>query len=312
MKENKGKYSIGFVSAHYLNKGEDSNRETVDLLFQLEEIFSEVIVIDPRKLATIFDSHQGKCKILHDGRDISGIDGLIVRSSRKFKKSLEILVKALNFNGCVFLDSPERHNGEEPSKMFTSIDRIDTGVGITSCYAFSIDDANNMIDQLDFKNKKYLSKPIFGSKGRGIELARNRSELKSIAMRHFKGGPTLNEPFFVQEKIDIKDEYRVMVLGGKVVSSVIKIPEANSVTANSATGTVFNLQRNHELESFVVENLDDSGLYGVDVAVTKKGKYYIIEANRAPLWSAFEQATDVNMSKLITDYFFNKINNLKG
>jgi glutathione synthase/RimK-type ligase-like ATP-grasp enzyme len=50
---------------------------------------------------------------------------------------------------------------------------------------------------------------------------------------------------------------------------------------------------------FTLQHVNHEGILGVDVAMNSEGKLRIIEANRAPSWQIFEQATGINVAEII-------------
>ena len=48
-----------------------------------------------------------------------------------------------------------------------------------------------------------------------------------------------------------------------------------------------------------LQHINHEGILGVDVALNSEGKLSIIEANHAPSWQIFEQATGINVTQMI-------------
>ncbi len=87
----------------------------------------------------------------------------------------------------------------------------------------------------------------------------------------------------------------------------MKKSQDGSYVLNAAQGGSFKVIEDEEIVSFVEKNVSSEGILGVDVAMDTNESAHIIEANRAPLWSEFEQATGLNVAKRIIDHAYGRL-----
>jgi len=94
----------------------------------------------------------------------------------------------------------------------------------------------------------------------------------------------------IQEKINIKNEYRVLVLNGKSLGCVKKI--SNKVAKNADQGAYFEKAENKKIEELAqkVAKIQKLFFAGVDIIENEDGKLYVLECNRNPQFRAFEEA----------------------
>jgi glutathione synthase/RimK-type ligase-like ATP-grasp enzyme len=108
----------------------------------------------------------------------------------------------------------------------------------------------------------------------------------------------------IQKYIEIKEEFRGIVLGGKCLGLVKKIPSDNKIARNAAQGARFISTSDIEISAFIEANANKNGLVGVDVARDTFGKIYYIESNRSPQWKYFEKATGINVTRALIKYAY--------
>lgn len=127
----------------------------------------------------------------------------------------------------------------------------------------------------------YIIKPIRGSLGNGIELIRDREKLfKYIAENPEKG-------HIIQEYLspDDRQDERHIVVGDKVVNSMLRVAKYNNVTTNIATGAKgLPLVCDKETEELCVKACKCVKLEygGVDIIRDENGTPYVLEVNPIP------------------------------
>lgn len=107
-----------------------------------------------------------------------------------------------------------------------------------------------------------------------------------------------------QQWIPITEEFRVLTLGDDVLGATKRTPTNGDFRANAALGGTAE-------EAVLTKDLADLALAaaktlgqefsGVDIAVAD-GKPYILEVNTSPGFSAFEDATDINVAKAFLEH----------
>lgn len=132
-----------------------------------------------------------------------------------------------------------------------------------------------------FRNFPVIARPIFHSKGRKFFVCNTLAEATEY----------MTPEFYVSELIDKKDEYRVIVLGGKVVECSIKVkmrPDADNLIRNHRKGWGFkwipyeDVKRSivdHALSAIKALNLSFGA---VDMCIDTKDYVFVFEVNTAP------------------------------
>lgn len=289
------------IAPHTLTK------EGRDLERAGKALYDRVLLIDPHKTWTALEYDNGNDiasmvglwvphpLIFHNGEDITNIDALIVRGSRKYGGALSVLSRALDLAGCYVADPPKRFSAGYVSKVKTSISRYEMGVGSETYYAFYHDGANEMITRIRKANKlPVIVKPVDGKKSRGRVVVKTAKRLRKIAKEFFDNRKSESIPFYVQPFEIILNEYRVLLMDGKVVATVEKIK--NSATAR---GSAFVVPRDaKDANIFARTYCSSVGVVGADVARTDHG-FILIEENRAPQWRRLQEVTGIDIANEI-------------
>jgi len=289
--------------ADYLDGNAPLNYETSSLFAEAEKVFGNTILIHPWRVQYEFCRDEENPRITMDDCDLSSLSCLIVRSTSGYEQAISVLVRSLRLCGCTIIDPANRFSGEPASKLMTTIDRYEKGVGSDSYYAFSLPQALSLIQELAArKTFPMLSKPIGGKRGRDVIFLESASAAEDLARAFFQESTAKDTPFFIQPFIAFETEYRVMVVGDRVIGMAKKIKPKGSVAANTALGGKLESWEDKEVAQSALNNVNLEGVLGVDIARDQEGKLHIIEANRAPLWQAFEEATGVRVAAEIIQY----------
>lgn len=142
----------------------------------------------------------------------------------------------------------------------------------------------------------FIQKPARGSKGKDVELISNESDLENRL--------TNIEKNVYQNFIKNSGDYRIFVLGGKVLGVIKRIAKDGSFLNNiSKGGTAIQIT-----DRDIVSNLSHIGtvvafslnltLCGVDVIRDDvSGKYFFLEVNTVPQWKGFQEATGIDVAR---------------
>jgi glutathione synthase/RimK-type ligase-like ATP-grasp enzyme len=286
----------------------DKTHELKALYQQALLKYDKVYVIDPRKILYFFEREERKPIIIYQNENISSLSTLIVRGTARCETAVSILVNALDACGCDIIDPLDRFSGVSASKLLTTLKRHQENVGTSSYYAFSKEEATLLVKQLDKKNMfPLISKPIHGRKGINIKKLETEQDALNHINEFYRSKLYSDKPLFLQEFIEFVKEYRAFIIGGKCIGLAEKIPQYGSYIRNAAQGGFFKEAKDKEVAYFVEKNVNNEGILGVDVAADSHGIIHIIEANRAPLWREFEQATGINVAERIIDHAYGRL-----
>jgi glutathione synthase/RimK-type ligase-like ATP-grasp enzyme len=286
----------------------DLNAEKKALYDAAQQYFEKVLIIDPQQVLYFFERGATRPRILFQEQDLAVLSALIIRSTGGREASSAMLAHTLAFCGCDTVDPPERFSIGYASKLLTTISRFAQGIGTNSYIAFGAKSAIQLLKKLSISEKQpLLFKPAAGKKGVGVAVF---SDLESALAFVEQTDPFHDKPempylFQVYEKFIA--EYRVMVMNGEILGVVEKKRAAGALTANAAQGGVFEAVQVPGMAAFVQLHINTQGLLGLDVAMDDAGDLHLIEANRAPMWHAFELATGVHVAEEVIKKIISKM-----
>lgn len=152
----------------------------------------------------------------------------------------------------------------------------------------------------NLQKKKLISKPIFGSQGKDIEILENKDDV----LNH----KPIGKIFYIQEFIDdIKkkefSDIRVLVSKNHVVSAMARISK-NPITNVHQGANFKKIKVSNELKklSIKISKIMKLGYAGLDFKVYKK-KYYNLEINSIPAWKSLQTIESKNITKILVKDF---------
>lgn len=284
-----------------------SGRHPGELNYEKRRLYDEacarydaVRLVDPRDVTYAFERGQPMPGITHRGEDIRALTTLIVRSTGGREAATAVLVRALKLCGCDVFDPVERFAIGKASKLLTTITRFQSGAGTSTYISFSRAGAADLLHRLATSHGfPLLLKPASGKKGRGVHVIEDIAAGMDRLEEHFGFQEHTEEPFFLQELVAFQKEYRILVMDGEALGVVEKVRPPGSIVSNAAQGAVFVAVDAPDVVKAALPHVSGEGILGVDVAVDAAGQVHVIEANRAPEWRAFEQATGLNVARLV-------------
>ncbi len=137
-----------------------------------------------------------------------------------------------------------------------------------------------------------IAKPIHGSFGMGIKLTQDLADEEL-------------ESYIIQRRLNSKSDYRVIVLGEKVIGVMKRTAKEKMIVTNVAAGGDFEASSlptevlNVAIKAAKALNLEYSG---VDVMLDNDSTPYILEANRNAYFEGFEKSTKINLAEEIVKY----------
>lgn len=282
----------------------DHEFEEYQILHELERRGIQNIFIDPMRVT--FQIENQHLKIYYDNHILNFLDIALVRQTRFGKVPALHLVRALN-NTNIRTIEPYDVIALGISKFKAILDRLAMGFPVPDTIVSA--DYDSSVPFLVEDDFPMIYKPIMGWKGIGVEEITNFDEAKE-RLSHLEQND--NYPLLLQEKLDIKDEYRVLVVGFQALGTTKKVAPEGSITRNVAQGaTLTRVKDRPDLESLAVKIAGKTKreIAGVDIIETVDGKLYILECNRNPGFQGFMEACpDINVPKIIVDYTLKCIN----
>lgn len=150
-----------------------------------------------------------------------------------------------------------------------------------------------------------IVKPLIGARGKNVYKINNYQDFLRFISK-FEN----TAEFLFQEFIPNNGDYRVIVVGGKVIGLFKRVPSDGEFRANIALGGRGEIVTDQKL----VKQIGDFALKacqvleieigGVDVILSdKNGMLYFIEVNRSMQWEGFRETTGINVAAHIIEYF---------
>lgn len=174
--------------------------------------------------------------------------------------------------------------------------------GLTMPTGFQAINSTDLLARLTTMNYPVVLKGVHGSQGTHVHLCQDESALTTILNQQADGF------FIVQEYLKIKNEYRVLLLGGRTLGAIRKIPPVGDFRHNiSLGGTAEPAELPTDLLRLCEKAAQtlDYEFAGVDLALTADDRPIILEVNRAPGFIGFETATGINVAEKVISYLTN-------
>ena len=249
------------------------------------------------------------------GFEVSGTDTVaVIRGSVTRKDSWMDIVSLLEKHSVCVVNSRETIS-VCADKYRTSLRLADYGVKQPVTHL--INDPENSEQAFENLNTQYpiILKTLRGSKGVGVLFVESAKALDSIVQLIHKQDEDAD--LLLQEYIKTDYDARVLVLGGKVLSTMKRPVIEGDFRSNVSQGSKPQKLELTELE--IEESLKAAkavnGLWtAVDFIPSKnrtKEPPFIIEVNSSPGTEGMEEATGRNISKEILEFFANKKNWVK-
>jgi ribosomal protein S6--L-glutamate ligase len=160
----------------------------------------------------------------------------------------------------------------------------------------------------EFRSKELVIKPVAGKQGKGIEKIKNKKEELKKFMEKIQNEKLRR--YMVSEFLSIKKEFRIFVIGKKVVGGFEKISDSwiHNIS-KGATPKSIKVSDKLAALSLRASKASFNEITGVDIAETNEGDFFVLEANRAPGFEGLEKATGKNIAREIIDYLEEKSSN---
>lgn len=306
---------LGITSSQLAEAGyvtDEMGYEIYRLLEEGRKRYDEVILINPAKLLFVFDRNRRIPGVLTENTDLSKLSTLIVRKTNGFEEALSLLAKSLYCSGCDILDPVERFSGSPAGKLMETLRGHARRTSPDTFIAFSRYEALRLVNKLNHENRfPLVGKPNRGCRGENVRLLKTLMDAICYVDNFFTHEHYSKSALILQKYIEVEKEYRVMVLHGKSLGMVEKIAGEGQIAHNASAGGQFIPAHDESIIEFTLQNTSRKGILGADVIRDISGRLFLLEANRAPQWHAFEMATGMNVASSIIENAWNHIHRLK-
>ena len=262
------------------------------------EFYDEVIFIDPRQVSYRFERGSETAAVEYHGRLLNDLSMLYTFG---YAEETALLAKTLKALGCPVSDPFHTITRDSLGKIPGALDFFQMRSGTTTHLLTSYAAAQHYFTHLGQEHYPILYKPFMGNKGKGIVALNNAAEGLALARKYFRRG----KQFLMLEKQMIYlREWRLYVIDGEVIEAYERQKAEGQLTANIHQGghsLKVDPAEKEELFEFVRTHLPqgyETGIFGVDLAVTDKGEYHIVEINRTPGFAGFKHITHLSFPRL--------------
>lgn len=166
-----------------------------------------------------------------------------------------------------------------------------------------------MVDKGELKFP-FIKKEVFGSRGNGVELIKKYDDIKNI---------NFGNSCVYQNFIKNNGDFRVLVLGGKVLGAIKRISQKGDFRNNISLGAKAEKVKEEEILqeltkiSLKVATIFELSFCGIDLIYDENEKNYkILEINSVPWWKGFQETTNVNVAKEVIKFCKSIYNRNKG
>lgn len=153
--------------------------------------------------------------------------------------------------------------------------------------------------------QQLVLKPLFGSQGQGIRKLPHGEPLP-VPMQQYVDGV-----YYLQQLIETAGQphdYRVFVVGGKVLAAMKRVGETwvNNVASG---GRCEAITPDAEMQVLALKAAQavDIDYCGVDIIQAASGEYYVLEVNSIPAWRGLQGVTDINIAEALVEDFLARL-----
>lgn len=157
-----------------------------------------------------------------------------------------------------------------------------------------------------------IIKPNIGGFGNLVHLVENKNEIKQIASYLSLYAPVNQQVLYVQKKLDIQHDLRVILLNGQAICYMERLNEGSHVKNIDKGGNGKVFVPDHAIENCIsrLGSLLKQGVFGVDLIVDKEQEIYVCEINAVCRFQEAVKFSNVNMYEIIVEELF--VKNLDG
>jgi RimK family alpha-L-glutamate ligase len=154
----------------------------------------------------------------------------------------------------------------------------------------------------------FIAKDIIGSSGVGVFKISNDSDFKKL-LEKFNSNFKIKKLLF-QRFLPNAQDLRIIVLGRKIVGAMKRIALPGNFLSNYSQGGLvgsYNINKDHEARHLAlkISRLFKLDYGGIDLMKNEKGKWVVLEVNRACQYEGFEKSTGINVASKIAEYLAN-------
>jgi len=232
-----------------------------------------------------------------DGEDLLTYDVFMFRGIGVRTAELAVLARYLQEHGKMVCEHIFARRSVHIGKFAPTM--IENHVPVPN-YHLIFSKNDNLFSSIEYP---LILKGLDGSKGNKVGYVENKEKLLELLEDTEKFG----YPIILQKYIPIKYDFRVLVVGGKVLGVMKRYNSGDDFLTIRAGGKRESVELPQEALDIAVHaaKVAQLDIAGVDL-VEYEGKYFRLEVNMSPQFRVFEEVTGVNVAGEIVQYIVGK------
>ena len=296
---------IGLLSSDFK---EINKYENIEILKYIKKYFQEFTIFDVDKIEIYIVGNEVKVFYFDDKKkiDLNSYDVILIRKTRGFSEQIVDIIQAINNikNAPLILDEPKSFS--KPTSKINSL--IKRHKNFNQPKTQIILNPKKEIYETILKFPVVV-KPTHGRGGLAVTICNSIQEIEKSRMSYINDKNSKKEflgyGILIQEYIDFDEEYRVNIINGKAVGSVVKKSDIKIKNANR--GAKFIVKNNKKVIKLAEEIAQLHQLFFAGVDIVRKGEeYYVIECNRNPSFQEFDNAIQGNIANILIKTIYNR------
>jgi len=245
-------------------------------------------------------------KVLVNGSNLPEFDAVILDAPQTYTVIRNFLVSLFSKSNVYILNGESLSNWLTLSKLTQIYELQSRGIPVTPSRMFgSKSQLMLAASHMDFPR---VAKSIDGSSGRNVWEIKSQEDLQETPLQYH-----VPHHLLIQPKINAQMEFRVIVIGDKVLGAVIKTPNSGDFRANWSQGaTLSKTDLPAKVENIAITSCQilKCDFAGIDILYSKnKGveSCWVLEVNRLCGFEGFEQVTQMNVASALLNWISKKL-----
>ena len=287
--------------------------------FKNKGFLAELVIVEELNYVLNPKDNENPVRLFYKGKDLKdSFDVFLVREIFSKLKHTILAIKILRKSGALVIDNNLEREQYVVNKLREGTELLLGGVRFPKTYAvLTLEEyLDNLSYIKDFLGYPLLVKHNSRGKGSGIFKVENEKELVNLLKKiHQEDPKKAIKRYHLQEFLYLEADYRVLVVGEKVLGAMQRIPKKGEFRANfSLGGSVKPVDLTHEMEQIANKAIraTNTVFAGVDIVYTLDNTYYVLEVNRTPGFEGFTNAHGINVADKFVEYVTKRWKKRKG
>ncbi len=250
-----------------------------------------------------------KEELFVNGEDLKSFDLIYLRLVGKHREELTLIADYANQHQIPLVDKILHSGSIDRKKSFEIRKLVKAGLSYPKTVYASL----GRLERLGARELGYpfVIKRTDGKQGRNIYLVKSKKEAEKLSKKLLPQEEE-GKRFMAQQFIPNDGDFRVIVIGGKVLGVIKRTPQKKGEFRSNVSlgGKAEAAEISSKLKEMAIKAAEicQVDVAGVDIILDKKTKRpYILEINRAPQYAGFSRATGINLPLAVIDYLAKRV-----